>query len=141
MIRLIKANWIYLISNSPNNPKVNYISVPPSGGDESLSAGACFALALENKANITPISSPYLGNIALENDKEQIFSRLKNTSFSEKDFEILEGFDAKKLAKLLSMNVIFARCSGRAEFGARALGNRSKLANPSEEKNVKKIND
>ncbi len=132
----IKANGDIL-----NNPKVNYISVPPSGGDESLSAGACFALALENKANITPISSPYLGNIASENDKEQIFSRLQNTSFSEKDFEILEGFDAKKLAKLLSMNVIFARCSGRAEFGARALGNRSILANPREEKNVKKIND
>ena len=33
-----------------------------------------------------------------------------------------------------------ARCIGRAEFGARSLGNRSILANPSNLENLKKIN-
>ena len=36
----------------------------------------------------------------------------------------------KKAAKLLHSNMILGRFCGSAEFGARALGNRSILANP-----------
>ena len=42
------------------------------------------------------------------------------------------------MAKLLALDEIVARVSGRAEFGARALGNRSILANPKNIANVKK---
>ena len=44
------------------------------------------------------------------------------------------------IAKLLSENMVVARCVGKSEWGARALGNRSILANPSEWLNVEKIN-
>jgi carbamoyltransferase len=36
---------------------------------------------------------------------------------------------------------VFARCVGRMEFGARALGNRSILCDPSKWSNVRKINE
>jgi carbamoyltransferase len=47
----------------------------------------------------------------------------------------------RQVARLLSENKIVARCSGRMEFGARALGNRSILANPSDPLNVRRINE
>ena len=45
------------------------------------------------------------------------------------------------IAEMLSEDKIVARCSGRSEWGARALGNRSILANPSSYETVQKIND
>ena len=44
-------------------------------------------------------------------------------------------------AKLLKKNLILCRAVGKAEFGARALGNRSILANPNENELKKKINE
>src|SRR5690606_25000485 len=45
-----------------------------------------------------------------------------------------------KIAEMLRDNMVVARCSGRMEFGARALGNRSVLANPSRMQTINKIN-
>src|SRR5437762_2086758 len=45
-----------------------------------------------------------------------------------------------RLAELLVSDGVVARCAGRMEFGARALGNRSILANPSDHRVVGVIN-
>ncbi|RMD58446.1 MAG: hypothetical protein D6828_02700, partial [Nitrospirae bacterium] len=47
----------------------------------------------------------------------------------------------RRCAELLSKGDVVARCKGRMEFGARALGNRSILANPNNWKTVKIINE
>jgi carbamoyltransferase len=47
----------------------------------------------------------------------------------------------KTIAELLTRNEIVARFQGRMEFGARALGNRSILANPSNPTVVRTINE
>jgi len=46
----------------------------------------------------------------------------------------------EKIAELLVSDGVVARCAGRMEFGARALGNRSILANPSDRRVVDVIN-
>jgi carbamoyltransferase len=46
----------------------------------------------------------------------------------------------ERIADLLVSDGVVARCAGRMEFGARALGNRSILANPSQPKVVPLIN-
>src|SRR5258705_9308620 len=46
----------------------------------------------------------------------------------------------EKIAELLVSDGVVARCAGRMEFGARALGNRSILANPSDHRVVGLIN-
>ena len=46
----------------------------------------------------------------------------------------------EKIAELLVGDGVVARCSGRMEYGARALGNRSILANPSDHRVVPLIN-
>src|SRR3989442_671416 len=47
---------------------------------------------------------------------------------------------AQRIAELLASDGVVARCAGRMEFGARALGNRSILANPSDHRVVPLIN-
>ena len=131
----IKANGELL-----NNKHVKWISVPPSGGDESLSAGACFALNKEKEIETIPMNSPYLGEEATLSGDDWAL-RLDETSMHEEDFIILDNFDNKKVAKLIDKDLIIARCVGRSEFGARALGNRSILANPKNPENIKKINN
>ena len=49
---------------------------------------------------------------------------------NKKKFHIYEKFTISKVAKSLSQGKIIARCAGRMEFGQRALGNRSILADP-----------
>ena len=46
----------------------------------------------------------------------------------------------ERIADLLVSDGVVARCAGRMEFGARALGNRSILANPSDHRVVGTIN-
>ena len=134
----IKANGDLL-----NNKYVQWLSVPPSGGDESLCIGACYYEAIHKKKNnknkIYPMVNPYLGEEPdLKND--DFYYRLKGTGFKKTDFKELPNFTNKKIAKLLARDEIIARCVGRAEFGARALGNRSILANPKNYANIEKIN-
>ncbi|MBS28875.1 MAG: hypothetical protein CL566_08150 [Alphaproteobacteria bacterium] len=118
-------------------PEVAWMSVPASGGDESISAGACFALAAAD-GNARPITHVYLGDTP---DIEDWTARLDEAGCSADEFDICEGIDAALAAKLLAADMIVARCVGASEFGARALGNRSILANPSNPANVKHIND
>ncbi|MBM3527051.1 MAG: hypothetical protein FJX62_03075 [Alphaproteobacteria bacterium] len=122
-------------------PEVDYLSVPASGGDESLCAGACFSAAASGgeRQRIAPMDHAYLGDdaAAIESDWSL---RLGDTGCSANDFEVREDIDAAAAAKLLAADCIVARCVGRSEFGARALGNRSILANPGNPENVKIIN-
>jgi carbamoyltransferase len=118
-------------------PEVAWMSVPASGGDESLCAGACFTLAAESGA-VHPITHVYLGEPPDEGDWR---TRLAEAGHSVDQFAVREGIDSKAAARLLAADLIVARCVGEAEFGARALGNRSILAHPSNLANVKLIND
>ena len=120
-----------------NMPEVDWMSVPASGGDESLSAGACFARAGEI-AQPHPTRHVYLGDPA---DADNWQSRLAEVGASADDFGIRENFGPDSAARLLAADHVLARCVGPAEFGARSLGNRSILANPSNPANVKLIND
>lgn len=134
----IKANGDLL-----NSKHVEWLSVPPSGGDESLCIGACFYEAINKKPisnnKVYPMINPYLGEKPDVNE-DTFYKRLKGTGYKKSDFKVLNNFNNKKIARLLAQDEIIARCIGRAEFGARALGNRSILANPKNYSNIEKIN-
>lgn len=126
--------------NVKNNKMISEMScvkslfVPPSGSDESLSIGACYYL---QKRKSKPLKNIYLG-FDISNEVNQ--SRVKKI-FNKKDFEIKTIDNMSLVAKLLKNKEIIAVARGREEFGARALGNRSILANPSDLESVKKINE
>tara|TARA_B100000963_G_scaffold127101_1_gene110937 strand:+ start:20376 stop:22172 length:1797 start_codon:yes stop_codon:yes gene_type:complete len=116
-------------------PYVDNFFVQPSGGDESLAMGGCY---LEEKFNSKPFKNIYLGRDIFHNFTEKKFlNYIKN----KKNLKLKLNFSPKKAARLLSKGEVLAVARGREEFGARALGNRSILADPSNVKIIQKINE
>lgn len=111
--------------------------VPASGGDESLCMGSTFAYldSIGKSESIQSSSTVYLGTENYEN-KDKI------KKFVEENHEFLyeENFSNKNFAKYLSQGKIIGRFVGRMEFGARSLGNRAILADPSKKDVLKNIN-
>ncbi len=125
-----------------NLPEIKRFSVPASGGDETGCIGACFAGALEHKLKVEPMNHVYLGALEDHMDAEDDWETgVLNAGGNPADFELIPDVKSPDLAKLLAADVIVARCVGLMEFGARALGNRSILANPKNPNNLKYIND
>ena len=122
--------------------EVKNMFVFPSCGDESLSIGAVwheyFRLSDTKAINQRkPLTNVYLGN---EFSDEEIRKVLEK-NLNQNNFKFSKSENIEKItAELLAENNIVARFSGRMEWGARALGNRSILANPTQWSNVEKIN-
>lgn len=133
----IKANGEIL-----EMPELDWMSVPASGGDETLPLGACFMAARQSGESVESLSHVYLGVINGQVATEDDWRRgIAAAGSDPEEFEVLENMTAPRLAALLVANVILARCVGPMEFGARSLGNRSILANPADFHNLKRIND
>lgn len=122
-------------------PLLESISVPASGGDESTSIGACFAVAKQHAQTAVPMPHVYLGTDNPADPENDWREGVRRARASPDDFAVREGVGVREVARLLAANRIVARCIGPMEFGARALGNRSILANPSDPENLKRIND
>ena len=121
--------------------KVKNVFVPPSPDDSSQAMGACYAQYYQDhlKKNLIlpkPITTPYLGYNIESSNVEKILRKINN-----KKFKIVMKNINMVAAKLISKNKVVARCVGRAEFGARSLGNRSILAHPGVPDIKKIIND
>ena len=125
--------------------KIKNIFVMPSSGDESTAIGAAYygyreycknsKVVFDPKALKTLYLGPEYGANEISDVVKKALSKDKRISVSKKkDIE-------KEVAVLLSCGEVVARFNGRMEFGARALGNRSILANPSDSKVVRVIND
>ena len=117
--------------------EVESMFVFPSCGDESNSIGAaCWEAARRGEA-IEPLGGPYYGEPITDGEAEQELSQVRMSNrlrfFWIADIE-------KKIACELARGRIVARAKGEAEFGARALGNRSILARADSLEAVRAIN-
>jgi carbamoyltransferase len=107
-------------------PVITEFQAFPSCGDESLAIGAWYLAAAERlgQVAIAPLAHCYLG--------DDITSDEAHAALSSAGLPIDRPSDiAAHVASLLAQGQVVARCAGRMEFGARALGNRSILAAPS----------
>lgn len=109
-------------------PEVDYLGVAPSCGDESMCMGiAWYAYSIIGGSRaadqIPPLGSIYFGNDVSEEDTAEV---VKSSGYDYKRYDDIEA----EVAKVLVAGHAVARCKGRLEFGARALGNRSILADP-----------
>ena len=100
------------------------IIIPPAPHDAGCAIGAC--LSRINHLDLASVRSPYLGRIFSDRDIENALKKNSITTYSKLNDEDL----VLQTAKLLSQKKIVAWFQGRAEFGPRALGNRSYLADP-----------
>ena len=121
-------------------PEVEGLFIYPSCGDETNSMGAAYGLYHDLKSPddppIEPLGPIYWGG---ESDEAQMLAALESAGGAvawERPDDI-----ADHAAEFLERGEVVARFDGRAEFGARALGNRSILADPSNPAVIRTIND
>ena len=107
--------------------------IQPASNDAGGSLGAIYAVAkkqsnpsLDFLSDLSHPFNPYLGTPASEDDYD---SYAIENGFKEEAYDSSQRIE-KSIAKLLANGSIVARFSGRSEYGPRALGNRSILADP-----------
>jgi carbamoyltransferase len=115
------------------NTDFEKVFIPAFPGDSGGAIGAALYNFYTNKDKTTYIdnTSPFLGS-SYSND--EILEAIKN-QLNEKELFVIKYFKEKKeiinyCANLITQNKIVGWFQGRMEAGARALGNRSLLANP-----------
>ena len=120
------------------------IFICPSPSDESLAMGAAYVAMhdyyisqnIDPTIHLKPLQSAYLGP---DLDKVDVQDSLEIGR--KKGYVIEENPSPAYVAGLIAKGYIIGRCAGKSEFGARALGNRSILADPRNLEVVKSINE
>jgi carbamoyltransferase len=128
----VKANK--LISEIP---EIEFVNAFPSCGDESNAFGAAFLGYQKLRTEKSPeieFEGCCVGTDAMF-DIEEAKEKYKDAV----SFEKAENINERVVELLISRKIV-ARCSGKMEFGARALGNRSILASPDDMRIINKIN-
>jgi len=128
----VKANHKILSIDEIEN-----LFIFPSGGDESLSMGA----ALQTMINLgfeetMPLGPIYFGDEFGNNDIEKELIKWEDKINYHKPDDINDF-----VGKMLNEGDIIARYFGRMEWGARALGNRSIIADGRKPNVIQKINE
>ena len=106
------------------------IYIPCAPGDNGGALGAAFVVSSKYKNEIQNYKNPYLGT-KFSND--EIMKILKHTNYKNKVIHNFIENDVnlfKSAAKLITEGKVIGWFQGQMEFGPRALGNRSILADP-----------
>jgi carbamoyltransferase len=124
---------------------VEDIFIGGSASDESLAIGSAICMAEDltkkndqewDSSTVSSLPHLYLGPDTSIEDEEAVVAH----AIADSTQSIIENPTNEKIADLLSNGNVVARCAGRMEFGQRALGNRSILADPSDLRVKDKIN-
>ena len=119
---------------------VNDLWVFPHMGDGGIHVGAALEVLSRIKISegkrLTPyrLSNVYLGPSFSQTDIETAYNKFKNT------IKMKQIDPTEEIPKLLANNKFVGLVQGRMEFGPRALGNRSLLANPTIGENQRILN-
>jgi carbamoyltransferase len=119
-------------------PGVEDIFVYPNMGDDGICAGAVYHKLLnEDGFSSSPIKSLYLGpNLS----NQTMFADLEKKGFKIEQIDKTETL-YETIVNLLANEQVIALARGRAEFGPRALGNRSILLTPDSRKLSESLNN
>jgi carbamoyltransferase len=107
--------------------------VQPAAGDAGTALGAALALAAEHGEPITPMDSAALGRSWSDDQVAAILDGADVAYQRPDDIGVA-------VAEALADNKIVGWFQGRSEFGPRALGNRSLLADPRHVENLERLN-
>ena len=117
-----------IVAAIERNTGFEEVFVQPAAGNEGTSVGAAWTIWHQNfgRKRVAPMSDVYWGPSYSNDDVKQVLDNCKAT------YRWLNGDGPKieEALRLLRAGKIVAWHQGRAEFGPRALGNRSLLASP-----------
>lgn len=129
-----------IFANVKLNKRINELSwvkevyITPPMGDEGLTLGAgLLGNSIKNGQDVFRLDNVYLGSGYNK-------SEIKNTITDKFNDVFSELLDVEKISKLLSDGHIVGLFQGRMEYGPRALGNRTILADPSKSDAYNKLN-
>jgi Predicted carbamoyl transferase, NodU family len=131
----LNSSWNGQILNQTSFDSLHVFSAP---ADDGNAVGAALIAYLEDNPGARferAIHSPYLGS-AMSKETVDNLTRLSRIS----RLEVIGETVPKRAAELLAQGKIIGWVQGRAEFGPRALGNRSILADPRPAHMKEKIN-
>ncbi len=114
------------------------IYVLPAMGDEGLALGSAILVAHQYQEDVSWLRNmvmPYFGD---RYDRNTVEDALE--TFKEIKYDDINDSWPEEAAKSVSQGKVCALFHGRMEFGPRALGNRSIIANPMKEESREKIN-
>ncbi|MFN2489993.1 MAG: carbamoyltransferase [Actinomycetota bacterium] len=110
------------------------IWVQPAAGDAGTALGGAMFLAHELGDVVEPMGTAALGRSWTDDELER---RLEAAGVAyERPADVAEA-----VAEVLASNGVVAWYQGRSEWGPRALGHRSLLANPTRSRNLERLND
>jgi carbamoyltransferase len=117
-----------LVSAIERNTRFDQVFVQPAAGNEGTSLGAAWLAwhQVLNRPRVEPMSCPYWGPAYSHEEIKQVLDNCKAL------YRWCDSEDHKieQTVRLLEAGKIVAWYQGAAEFGPRALGNRSLLASP-----------
>tara|TARA_B100000674_G_scaffold213068_1_gene174642 strand:+ start:1061 stop:2890 length:1830 start_codon:yes stop_codon:yes gene_type:complete len=123
----VKANMVLAKEGGLEN-----IYIPPSPDDSSQAMGAVLEYLRQKKyqGEILKGLNVYSGPKA--NTPEVLKNKYieKEINGIKQRYIVQKKFNNSEIAELLAKGMVIARCHGKQEFGARALGNRSIMADP-----------
>ena len=111
-----------------------HVWVQPAAGDAGTALGAALFIAERLGDSITPMTTAALGR-GWSDDALRAWLDTAEVRYDE------PGDIADAVAEVLAANGVVAWFQGRSEYGPRALGHRSLLANPSHPDNLRRMND
>jgi carbamoyltransferase len=111
-----------------------HVWVQPAAGDAGTALGAALYVARELGDQVEPMATAALGRGWAD---QELGRRLEAAGVV---FERPANV-AEEVAAALERNLVVAWFQGRAEFGPRALGHRSLLADPRDADNLERLND
>jgi carbamoyltransferase len=108
--------------------------VQPAAGDAGTALGAALQVSADRGEVPEPMPSAALGRSWSDDELAAWLRRAAVTFTTPRDL-------AAEVADILAANGVIAWFSGRSEYGPRALGQRSLLANPQHASNLERLND
>jgi carbamoyltransferase len=108
--------------------------VQPAAGDAGTALGAAMAVAAQLGDDVAPIDGVDLGRGFSDDEIEAVLATAALPRARPEDL-------ADEVAEVLARGDVVAWFQGRAEFGPRALGHRSLLADPRDAANLERLND
>jgi carbamoyltransferase len=111
-----------------------HVWVQPASGDSGTALGAALHVARELGDDVRPMGSAALGP---EWTDEELEAQLQTAGVAyERPDDVCEA-----VAECLAADGVVAWFQGRSEFGPRALGHRSLMADPRRAENLERLND
>lgn len=115
-----------------------HLHVPSAPADDGTALGAALLAFYQDHPEAVPrnnLLTPYLGSLLAQKSLENLFTFSRIPGIRH-----LPDSICQETAKLLAQGKLVGWLQGRAEFGPRALGNRSILADPRQPSMKEKIN-